>query len=152
MYDEAKGVEGYQKLVDELQEKYDDPQTPQGEVKELGYRLSNAKRFLEIAKRKEYEKDESVSVYGSDDYVGCGAGEYSFYLGYEVTKCPIESHKDEDYCYEKDCDKREWVFQASKDDRVIFEKLQSELSYPQADNIERELIVGLCHFIKDNLK
>lgn len=148
MYDETLGVEGYQKLVDTLEAKMKDPLTPQGEVRNLGYKLSEARSFLKIAQRDTYVKTTGVSVYGSDDYVGASAGDYSFYFGYEVTKCPIKSHKTNDDCYQADCDKREWVFQVDKDGKVVFEMLDSELSYPEADDIERKLIVGMAHFIK----
>jgi hypothetical protein len=148
MYDETKGVKGYTELVDRLQKVYSDPKTPQGDIKNIDYRLHEARRYLEIAKRYEYEKKNKVAVYGSDDYVGCSAGEYSFYFGYEVTKCPIKSHKTIDDCDDKDCDKREWVFQVENKDKVIFEMLDSEISYPEADDIERKLIIGMCHFIK----
>lgn len=148
MYDKTKGVEGYTKLVEALEKKYRDPNTPQGEVKALSYRLHEAKRYLEIAKREEYESKTGVTVYGSDDYVGASAGDVSFYFGYEVTRCPVKSHKDDDDCYEHDCEKREWVFQVQKDGKTVFEILDSEISYPEADNIERKLIVGMAHYIK----
>ncbi len=148
MYDKTLGVKGYQERVDILQKMHSDPNTPQGEVKDMGYRLHEAKQYLEIAKREEYEANTEVSVYGSDDYVGASAGDISFYFGYEVTKCPIKSHKTDDDCYEKSCDKREWVFQVTKGEVVVFEMLDSEISYPEADDIERKLIIGMAHYIK----
>lgn len=148
MYNKEKGVKGYQEMVDRLQKTIDDPNTPQGVVQNTKNNLHEAKRFLEIAKREDYEKTQKVSVYGSDDYVGATAGNTSFYFGYEVTKCPVKSHKTEDDCDEKDCDKREWVFQVEVDDKVVFEMLDSEISYPEADDIERKLIIGMAHYIK----
>ena len=148
MYDETKGVKGYKELVEKLEAKYSNPNTPQGEIKDLGYRLAEARRFLQIAEREEYEKTTKVSVYGSDDYVGASAGDTTFYFGYEVTKCPVKSHKTDDDCYEKDCEKREWVFQVDKKGKTVFEMLDSELSYPEADDIERKLIIGMAHYIK----
>lgn len=148
MYDKTKGVEGYTVLVDSLEKKYSDPNTPQGEIRSLGINLHEAKRYLEIAKREEYEKNTQVSVYGSDDYVGASAGDTSFYFGYEVTKCPVKSHTDSEECYQRDCEKREWVFQVQNGGKTVFEMLDSELSYPQSDNIERKLIVGMAHYIK----
>ena len=148
MYDETFGVVGYQKRVDMLQKKHDDPKTPQGELRDIGYRLHEARHYLKIAEREEYEKITKVSVYGSDDYVGASAGDTSFYFGYEVTKCPVKSHKTQDDCDENDCEKREWVFQVTQKDKVVFEMLESEIAYPEADDIERKLIVGMCHYIK----
>lgn len=148
MYDKNKGVKGYEELVSKLNKKYSDPNTPQGEIKNIGYQLHEAQRMLKIAKREEYEKTTKVSVYGSDDYVGASAGDISFYFGYEVTKCPIKSHKDDDDCYQADCEKREWVFQVTNNDKVVFEMLDNELSYPESDDIERKLIVGMAHYIK----
>jgi len=150
MFNKNLSVGDYKKIVDRLQKEYDNPNTPQGNVKEIGCELSEAKINLKIAQREEYEHKNCVSVYGSDDYVGCNAGDYHFYFGYEVTKCPIKSHKTEDDCYENNCDKREWVFQVTKNDKVVFEMLDSELEYPEADDIERKLIVGMAHFIKNS--
>lgn len=148
MYNKTLGVPGYQSIVDKLQKIKSDPSTSQGEVQKINWKLHEAQRFLTIAKRDEYEKLNQVSVYGSDDYVRASAGELSFYLGYEVTKCPTKSHKTDDDCYQNNCEKRDWVFQVSKGDGVIFEMLREELKYPQADFLERELIVGIAHYIK----
>jgi len=134
--------------IEILEEKLDDPQTPQGDVKQIKDRISNLNHQRKIAEREEYESGNKVSVYGSDDYVGASAGDLSFYFGYEVTRCPIKSHKTDDDCYEKDCDKREWVFQVTKNDDVVFEMLDSEISYPEADDIERKMIIGMAHYIK----
>lgn len=125
-----------------------DPNTPQWQVRDIWHKLHDAKHNLSIAKREEYENKNDVSVYGSDDYCWCSAWDTHFYFGYEVTKCPIKSHKDEDDCYEKDCEKREWVFQVTKNDKVVFEMLDSELSYPEATDIYRQLILGMSHYIK----
>ena len=148
MYNKTKGTKGYAELVEKLEAKYSNPNTPQGEIKELGYRLAEARRFLKIAEREEYENTQNVSVYGSDDYIGASAGDTTFYFGYEVTRCPVKSHKTDDDCYEKSCDKREWVFQVEKDKKVVFEMLDSEISYPEADDLERKLIIGMAHYIK----
>lgn len=137
-----------QKEIDVLQEKVDNPSTPQGEVVGIEDKIHRLRHKRDIALREEYEKDTKTSVYGSDDYVGASAGDTSFYFGYEVTKCPIKSHKTDDDCYEKSCDRREWVFQVTKGDKVVFEMLDSEISYPVADDIERKLIVGMAHYIK----
>jgi len=141
-------IEQLKKEIEKLEASVRDPKTPQGDVRNLKFRLHDRKHDLEIAQRKEYEETTETSVYGSDDYVGATAGDYSFYFGYEVTRCPVKSHKNEDDCYEKDCDKREWVFQVHKGDDVVFEMLESEIDYPKADDIERKLIVGMAHYIK----
>ena len=147
-YDETKTTIDYQKLIDNLQTRLDNPNTPQGEIPAIQNELFSANHNLKIAQREEYETKSNVSVYGSDDYVGANAGDTSFYFGYEITKCPVKSHKTDDDCYEKNCDKREWVFQVTKNDKIVFEMLDSEISYPEADNIERQLIVGMAHYIK----
>ena len=136
------------KQLDVLESKTSDPNTTQGELKTINWKISDLRHKWKIARREEYEKENSVSVYGSDDYVGCSAGSVDFYFGYEITRCPIKSHKTEDDCYEKDCDKREWVFQVTKNEKVIFEMLDSEITYPEADDIERKLIIGMAHYIK----
>lgn len=140
------------KELSALEEAIKDPKTPQGDVRDIQNHAHRIRSQLRIVLEEEYESMHEVSVYGSDDYVGASAGEYSFYFGYEVTSCPIKSHKTDDDCYDKDCDKREWVFQVSRGDKVIFQMLDSELSYPRSDDIERKLIVGMAHFIKNNIQ
>lgn len=137
-----------QKEIDKIEEKLINPKTPQGVINGLQFDLSNLKHKKRIADREEYELKNKVSVYGSDDYVGCSAGDIEFYFGYEITKCPTKSHKTEDDCERNNCDKREWVFQVTNNGNVVFEMLDSELSYPESDDIERKLILGMAHYIK----
>jgi len=137
--------------IKKLEQKISDPKTPQGDIKTLGYKLAELKRKKEIADRENFEEQTKTSVYGSDDYVGCSAGDYSFYYGYEETKCPIKSHRNEDDCYEKDCDKREWCFVVNKGDKEVVKWAESEFSYNQANNIEKILIIGMAKFIKEFL-
>ena len=134
-----------------LESKISDPKTPQGEIRSLSIDLHSTRQKLNILEQESFERLNKLSVYGSDDYVGCSAGDYSFYFGYEITKCSVKSHKDEDDCYENSCDKREWCFQADKDGKTIVTWAESEFSYNQADDIERKLILGICKFIKDIL-
>ena len=84
MYNKTKGTKGYAELVEKLEAKYSNPNTPQGEIKELGYMLNDARRMLKIAEREEYETTQKVSCYGSDDYIGASAGDTTFYFGYEA--------------------------------------------------------------------
>lgn len=79
------------------------------------------------AEKKFKQENGGLDIYTNDDYCGCWIWNYSFYYGYEVTKCPVKSHKTDDDCYEKDCDKREWYFQAYKWDDIIAEYSESEL-------------------------
>lgn len=137
-----------EKKIDEVKVKQSDPKTPQGDIKMLNQQYYDLKRQFEIVKREEYEADTGVEVYGSDDYVGASAGDTSFYFGYEATKCPVKSHKTEDDCDNHDCDKREWLFQVEKNGEVVFEMSDSELSHPEADVIERKLIIGMAHYVK----
>jgi len=131
--------------IKKLEVKLSDPNTPQGEVNNLKWELHELKRQQKRKERKDFEKTTKTTVYGSDDYVGCSAGDYSFYYGYEITKCPVKSHKDEDYCYEKDCDKREWCFTVNKGSKEIIRWAESEFSL--GEEIERTLILGMAKFI-----
>jgi len=137
------------KRIQELEAKMDNPKTPQGEIKTLGYELSELKRQQKIKEREHFEKKNKINVYGSDDSVGCSAGAYSFYYGYEATKCP--KHKSTDICGEEDCEQEEWCFTVDKDGNEIIRWAKSEFSYPEADSIERILIIGICKFIKEVL-
>lgn len=143
-------MEEFEKRIADIEKRIADPKTPQGEVRELNWKLIDLNRQLKIAEREKYEKS-GLSVYGSDDYVGCSAGVYSFYFGYEVTKCPVKSHKDDDDCSEKDCEKREWCFTADKNGKNVVTWAESEFSYGEAVDIERKLILGMAKFIKEEL-
>lgn len=134
-----------------IEERMKDPKTQQGDIKVLQNKLYTIKRDLRMQKEKEYEA-QGLRVYSSDDYVSARAGNYEFYFGYEETKCPIQSHKSEDYCYEIGCDKREWCFTANKNDKEIVRWSESEFSYSRADNIECKLILGMARFIKEYLE
>jgi len=59
MYDKTKGTKGYNELVKKLEAKYNSPNTPQGEIKELGYRLAEARNFLKIAECEELDNIKS---------------------------------------------------------------------------------------------
>jgi len=66
-------------------------------------------------------------MFCSDDYAGASIGKLDFYYGYEATKCLRHPENSEDYCESVDCDDREWCFEASVDNRVIYELSRSEL-------------------------
>ena len=135
--------------IEELEELLKSPDTPQGRIVEIRDELFCLKQAKKRNDEDKFEKETGISVYGSDDYVSCSVGEYSFYYGYETTKCPVKSHKDEEDCYEKNCDKREWCFTAHKGDEEIVRWAESEFSHPRAMDIEKILIVGVCQFIRE---
>ena len=139
-----------QQKIDELNKKLSNPNTPQGEVESLKWKLHDLKHKLNIFNRENFEKKKLITCYGSDDYCGCSVGELSFYFGYEVTMCPVKSHKTDDDCYEKDCDKREWCLQVMKGDEEILKIPESEFCHPDADCIERKLICGIMYYLLNN--
>jgi hypothetical protein len=113
--------------IEELERLIQDPNTPQGKVKELRMLLFDLTQKLIREKEQEWKNKHNVSYNFSDDYAGLDTGPYSFYYGYEVTKCPIKSHKDDEDCYEKNCDEREWCFEASINGKVVMTLTSSEL-------------------------
>jgi len=139
-----------EKQIEQLEIEIKNPNTPQGKINEYKNNLYTLRSKLKRLKEDEFTKINKTNLYFSDDYAGCSAGEYEFYYGYEVTKCPIKSHKNDDDCYEKNCEKREWCFQVSKDNKDIVTWTASEISYLNGDVLEM-LIWGMCKFIKENL-
>lgn len=133
-----------------IEERIKDPKTPQGDVKELQNKIYTLKQDLRRQKDREYES-QGLGVYGSDDYAGASAGDYDFYFGYEVEKCPVKSHRSKDDCDNAECEEREWCFTATKNGKEIVRWAESEFSYSQADDIERKLILGMAKFIKEHL-
>ena len=135
-----------EKIV-EVKAKIYDPGTPQGEIPALKDKLHNLERNQEIFEMKEFEERTKTRVYSSSDYVGCEVGDYSFYFGYEVTECPVESHKNSNDCDEAGCHKREWCFTVDKNNVEIVRWRESEFSYSQANSIELKLILGMAKFL-----
>lgn len=136
-----------QREIESLEAKLNDPKTSQGDIRTIRFHLSNLVQKKKILDREKYESKNKVSFFLSDDYAGCSAGDIEFYFGYEVTKCPVKSHKTEEDCYKHNCEKREWVFQVTKKEKVVFEMLESELTYPESEAIEAKLIVGIMHYL-----
>jgi hypothetical protein len=98
-------------------------------------------------KEEVFRKLKKISVYTSDDYCGMSCGDYSFYYGYEVTRCPVKSHKDDDDCYEKDCDRREWCFVATHNGKEVLMLPTSEL-LPKQDEPYAYLLSGIGQFLQ----
>jgi hypothetical protein len=107
-------------------------------------------RLAKLKAKEEFEKKNNISVYTSDDYCGMGCGRFQFYYGYEVTMCPIKSHKTDDDCYQKDCDKREWCFTADIDGKEVMKIPRSELLF-DGDEPYSYLIAGIGKFLSSNL-
>ena len=106
------------------------------ELQELKIKKYEQQQREAREREQEFKKKNAwLDIYGSDDYCGCGIGEYSFYYGYEETRCPVKSHKDSDDCDEKDCDKRERCFVASIWDKEVAVYTDSELG--QSDIMEQ---------------
>lgn len=136
----------------QLKKTLENPETPQGEIQGLKDRLFVLEQKQQLRDNENFEKNNNIAISVSDDYIGCDAGDYSFYYGYEETGCPIRSHKDEEDCYEKACEKREWCFVVYKNGKKIVSWMKSEFSYGAARDIEQIFIVGMCKFIKEYLK
>jgi hypothetical protein len=105
-------------------------------------------RLAKLKLEEEFRKKTKVDVYTSDDYCGMSNGKYSFYYGYEVTKCPVKSHKDDDDCYTNNCDLREWCFTADIDGKEVLRLTRSELWEGRADEPFFYLLAGIAHFLK----
>lgn len=104
-------------------------------------------RIMKRQKKQDFIKKTGIDVYTSDDYCGLEAKGISFYYGYEVTACPVNSHKDEDDCYEKDCDKREWCFVATENGVEVMKLTKSELHPEEGEEPFWYLIAGIGHYL-----
>lgn len=134
-----------------LEARAKDPQTPQGEVKEIQRRLRECRNQIQREKVSAFADKSGIHVSGSDDYIGASGSPYSFYYGYEETHCPLKSHQNGTLCEEKDCEKEEWCFVARKGDEEIARYCASELTV-QYREVEYMLILGMSKFIKEHLK
>lgn len=103
-------------------------------------------------KEAKFREEHDIDVYTSDDYCGMTCSKYSFYFGYEVTECPIKSHKDEEDCDNKNCDKREWCFVASIDDKDVMKKRASQIWFKEGDEPFFYLLAGIGLFLKERHK
>jgi len=93
-------------------------------------------------------------MYCSDDYAGASIGKLEFYYGYEATKCLRHPEKSDEYCESVDCDEREWCFEVSIDNRVIYELSKSELDqkHPTTGLYSplEYLLAGIETYFKEN--
>jgi len=145
------------KTISELEESakkirkiINNPKSQQWDVKDAKLNLYECERQLKIKKKNERESN-NASVFGSDDYVWVSNGDYSFYYWYEETDCPIKSHKNEDDCYEKDCDKRERCFTADYKGKEVVRLRASEISFWD-ESIEYILLLWISKYINKFLK
>ena len=110
---------------------------------------SEAKRREEYKKEEIFRKAEKIDVYTSDDYCGMTNGKYDFYYGYEVTECAIKSHRKN--CEDNGCEKREWCFTASVDNKEVMKIRKSLLWHDSGDEPFFYLLAGIARFIRENL-
>jgi len=93
-------------------------------------------------------------MFYSDDYAGASIGKLEFYYGYEATKCLRHPEKSDEYCESVDCDEREWCFEVSIDNRVIYELSKSELDqkHPTTGLYSplEYLLAGIETYFKEN--
>jgi hypothetical protein len=123
-------------------------------IQELENELSRRKfeeyqaKYADTQKKKnDFRKTRGIDVYTSDDYCGMSNGTYDFYYGYEVTECPVKSHKLDDDCYEEDCDKREWCFTASVNGTEFMRLPTSQLWGEEGEEPFFYLLGGIAQFL-----
>lgn len=118
------------------------------EAKELRSDVQQEEHTSNIKNERNFAKKTKIDVYCSDDYAGLDSGKYHFYFGYEVTHCPVKSHKDDNDCYEKDCDKREDCFIATIDEKEVMKLTRSQLHPKTDEDVLFLLLAGIGHFLK----
>jgi len=131
----------------------------QKEINELEKKLQKMKwdkyeedrKALE-SKKDKFSKENEIDIYGSDDYCGMSVGRFSFYYGYESTKCTKHPKKDKDWCEEHDCDWRERCFTAEIDDKEVMCLPTSELRGDGSEDIFYYLLSGIGQFIQEHIK
>jgi len=97
---------------------------------------------------KNIKEKTMVDVYCSDDYAGLECGQYSFYFGYEATLCPKHG-KDANCEDEHDCEKNEWAFTVTKNNKEIMRIPSSKLINEWRDTYEA-LLYGIGQFMNKN--
>ena len=116
------------------------------EARKLELEASQERQELEIKQEQEYRKNTKTDVYCSDDYAGLEAGKYSFYFGYEMTICPVKSHKED--CEDNGCEKREWCFVASINKKEVMRIPASKLYPKKQEEPMFFLLAGIGIFLK----
>lgn len=124
------------------------PQELRNEADRIESAQREAARLTKLQKKKDFIKRTGIDVYTSDDYCGLEANGVSFYYGYEVTMCPVNSHKNSDDCYEKNCEKREWCFVATEKDKEVMKLTKSQLHPEEEEEPFWYLIAGIGHYLK----
>jgi hypothetical protein len=118
------------------------------EARKLEYQAHEEKRIAKLKEEESYRTSSKIDVFCSDDYAGLDSGKYHFYFGYEETYCPVKSHKTEDNCYEKDCDKREDCFVVSVDNKEVLRVPRSKLYPKEGEEPMFYLLAGIGLFLK----
>ena len=138
-------IEERQKEEERLLSIVDNPKSTQEDAKKAKDKIYECSTQLKIKKEKVFNKKTKSNIYNSHDYWGVSNGDYSFYFGYEETKCPVESHKED--CEDDGCEKREWCFTADYKDKEIVRWRKSELGINK--NGEEILLLGIARFISE---
>lgn len=131
-----------------LEEKRKKVEELERQTNELHFEIEEEEHESKIKKEKIFKEKKKINVYYSDDYAGLDSGKYHFYFGYEVTHCPVKSHKDDEDCYEKDCVKREDCFVATIGGKEVLKLTRSQLHPKTNEDVTFFLLAGIGHFLK----
>ena len=115
-------------------------------AQELRRDAYEVKRQEELKKEEEFRTKEKLDVYTSDDYCGLTTGDYSFYYRYEITVCPVKSHRKN--CEDNGCGKREWAFEAKIKGKTVMTMGKSEVHPEEREEPFWYLVAGIGHFLK----
>jgi len=140
-------AEEYQQIVDKLEDELRDESTPQGRAARIKDLLYMYKRSIDDCKALAYKAKYNMDYYMSDDYIGARIGKFHFYFGYESSRCPVKSHRTADDCWQKNCEKREWIFEVENGKKTIFEIPESDLEFSKEHGIQEKFTIGLLQFI-----
>jgi len=125
-------------------------------IQELEKELSKARRVEHEQKRRddykkeqEFKAKENINLYTSSDYAGLENGKYSFYYGYEHTRCLVKQHGVSCVDDSRDpCEDAEWCFVAKQGNKEIFRMVQSQLWWETGETPFFYLLAGIGHFLK----
>ncbi len=87
-----------------------------------------------------------IRTYHASDYIGGLIGEFSFYYGYEVSKCTKCGKMTNEYCDECDDADRDWCFQVKEKGEAVFTRTCKELGAKDMSVLSDCFIRGMMLF------
>ena len=115
------------------------------EARELERQDHDEKERIQRKKTEAFKEKFKIDTWSASDYAGLDTGDLHFYYGYEYTKCP--EHGSQDCSRKVNCEKAEWAFIVTKNQKEVMRLGQSEISPEEGQDMQFYLLMGIGHYL-----